>query len=378
MKHHFPPCIDLGQKPGRPALRHLNAALAVTLLAAPLSACNDRSATPVERAAFVRTEVVRPQDGQASFTLTGEVQARFRADLSFRVSGRVLERFLDVGAHVNAGDVLARLDPAEQQADLDAATAGVASAESQLRVAQATFDRQSYLISSGFTTRVAYDQAKEGLRTAESTLETAKAQLGTAKDALGSTELRAGAAGVITARSLEVGQVVQSAQPVYTLAQDGERNAIFDVPESMFFGDVENGQIALSLVSDPNITAVGYVREVSPAVDPKGSTVRVKVAIRNPPAAMTLGSAIAGTARTKAATNISLPWTALMATGSKPAVWIVDQRTKTVSLKPVTIDAYKAGAALIKGGLEPGERVVVDGGKLLSSGQPVTYHEDRS
>ena len=91
----------------------------------------------------------------------------------------MLERLVDVGAHVNAGDLLARLDPAEQQADLDAATAGVAAAEAQLRVAQATFDRQSHLISSGFTTRVAYDQAKEGLRTAESTLETAKAQLGT-------------------------------------------------------------------------------------------------------------------------------------------------------------------------------------------------------
>ena len=130
-----------------------------------LAACNDRSAAPVERAALVHTELVQPRDGQAASTLTGEVQARFSADLSFRVSGRVLERLVDVGAHVNAGDVLARLDPAEQQAELDAATAGVAAAESQLRVAKATFDRQTSLISSGFTTRVAYDQAQEQLRT---------------------------------------------------------------------------------------------------------------------------------------------------------------------------------------------------------------------
>ena len=101
------------------------------------------AATPVERAALVHTEIVQPQDGQASLTLTGEVQARFRADLSFRVSGRVIARLVDVGAHVNAGDLLARLDPAEQQADFDAATAGVAAAEAQLRVAQATFDRQT-------------------------------------------------------------------------------------------------------------------------------------------------------------------------------------------------------------------------------------------
>ena len=234
-------------------------------------------------------------------TLTGEVQARFSADLSFRVNGRVLARLVDVGAHVDAGDLLARLDPAEQQADFDAATAGVAAAAAQLRVAQATFDRQSSLLSSGFTTRVAYDQAQEQLRTAQSTLESAKAELGRAREALGDTELHARAAGVITARSLELGQVVQAAQSVFTLAQDGERDAVFDVPESMFFDDVEHGRVSLALVSDSGVTATGYVREISPAVDPKSSTVRVKVAIQNPPPAMTLGSAIAGTAGIKPA-----------------------------------------------------------------------------
>jgi RND family efflux transporter MFP subunit len=371
--HHFIP-----HPPAMAIPRPMRAAVALALLATPLGACNERFAAPVERPALVRTELVQPRQGQAAMTLTGEVQARFRADLSFRVSGRVLARVVDVGAHVKAGDLLARLDPAEQQADFDAATAGVAAAEAQLRVAQATFDRQSNLLSSGFTTRVAYDQAQEQLRTAQSTLESAKAELGRTHEALGDTELHARAAGVITARGLEIGQVVQAAQSVFALAQDGDRDAVFDVPESMFLGDMEEGRVSLALVSGPDVTAVGYVREISPAVDPKSSTVRVKVAIQNPPPAMTLGSAIAGTAGTKPAAEITLPWTALTAAGSKPAVWIVDPKTNTASLKPVTVGAYEAGAVLIKQGLEPGDRVVIDGGKLLSSGQPVTYGEDRS
>jgi RND family efflux transporter MFP subunit len=371
--HHFIP-----PPPARAISRPMSAAFALVLLAASLGACNDRAATAVERAAFVHTEIVQPQDGQASLTLSGEVQARFRADLSFRVSGRVLERLVDVGARVNAGDLLARLDPAEQQADFDAATAAVAAAEAQLRVAQATFDRQSNLLSSGFTTRVAYDQAQEQLRTAQSTLESANAELGRTREALGDTELHARAAGVITARSLEVGQVVQAAQSAFALAQDRERDAVFDVPESMFLGDIEGGRVSLALVSGPDVTGVGYVREISPVIDPKSSTVRVKVAIQNPPPAMTLGSVIAGTAGTKPTTEITVPWTALTATGSRPAVWIVDPKTKTASLKPVTVGAYEAGAVLIKEGLEAGDRVVVDGGKLLSSGQPVTFAGDRS
>ncbi len=360
------------------AIKKLGAGLAVALVASLLSACEKQSADASGQPAYVRTEIVRPKVRQGSVTQTGEVQARYRAELAFRVSGRVIARLVEVGAHVETGQVLARLDPSEQQADLDAATAAMAASESQLRVAAATFQRQKTLLANGFTTRVAFDQAQEGLKSAEASLEDAKAQLGKAKEALGDTELHADATGVITARRLEIGQVVQAAQPVFSLAQDGDRDAIFDVNEEVFFGDIEGGDVSLRLLSDPNVTALGRVREISPAIDTKSSTVRVKIAIQQPPPAMTLGSAVAGTVKLKLSAQIALPWTALMAAGNKPAVWIVDPATKTAALKAVTIGRHEAETVLIKHGLEPGERVVIDGGKLLSSGQRVTYDENRS
>ena len=158
-------------------LRHVRAGLALALLAAALSACNDDIAGSTQRPAFVRTEIVRPRVRQTSVTLTGEVQARFRADLAFRVSGRVVERLVEIGAHVDAGQVLACLDPAEQKADLDAAAAAVTASESQLRVATATFERQKTLLSNGFTTRVAFDQAQEGSQNAVSPFSTCETKL---------------------------------------------------------------------------------------------------------------------------------------------------------------------------------------------------------
>ena len=378
MDHHCVRYPHAGRKASKPLLKGLCAVATVAILAAPLSACNDGSAAVVKPEMYVRTEIVQPRLRQGSVTLTGAVQARFSADLSFRLSGRVRERLVDVGARVGPDEVLARLDAAEQQADADAASAAVTAAEAQLRVARATFDRQSQLIANGFTTRVAFGQAQEGLRTAEGSLEAAKAQLGTAKDALAYTELRAGASGVITARSLEVGQVVQAAQPVFSLAQEGERDAVFEVYEAILFADFDGGPVSLTLVSDPNVKATGRVREVSPAINPKSATIRVKVTIENPPKGMTLGSAVAGTAKWKPVAQIALPWTALMAAGSKPAVWVLDPSTKTASLKRVTVDRYEAEAVVIKDGLEPGERVVVDGGKLLSSGQRVFYADGSS
>lgn len=342
-------------------------------VAVGLAGCNERSVAPAKPATLVRTEVVRLRDHRTSVTLTGDVHARVRAELSFRVSGRVNERLVDVGTHVEAGDVLARIDPTEQQADLEAATAAVTAAQSQLRVATANFERQKTLLANGFTTRASYDQAEEAQRTAEGTLEATIAQLGTSKDALTYTELRASAAGVITARNLEVGQVAQAAQPVLTLAQDGARDAVFDLYEALFFRRAESDVVTLALMSDPTVTARGRVREVSPTIDPRTATVRVKVAIDNPPAAMTLGSAVSGTAHWQPVQRVILPWSALTASGTAPAVWVVDPASNTVSLKPVVVENYETGAVVIKSGLAPGERVVTEGAKLLSPGQTVTF-----
>ncbi|WP_448046375.1 efflux RND transporter periplasmic adaptor subunit [Bradyrhizobium liaoningense] len=323
--------------------------------------------------ALVKTELVRLQPRRTVIRLTGDVEARVSTELSFRVSGRVIERLVDVGAHVNAGDVLARIDPTEQQADLEGSKAAVSSAEAQLRVATATFERQKTLMASGFTTRVAFDQAQEGLRTAEGSLEAAKAQLGTSTDALTYTELRASAPGTITARNIEVGQVAQAAQSAYTLAEDGGRDAVFDVYESIFLSPMDGDTIKLTLLSDPSVTALARVREVSPTVDPKNATVRVKMAIQDPPAAMTLGSPVSGEGRTKPVDKIVLPWGALTADVNGPAVWVIDPKSQAVSLRSIVIETYETDAFIVSKGLVVGERVVTDGGKMLRPAQIVRY-----
>lgn len=341
-------------------------------LAVLLGACEQEVAV-TRPAKLVRTEIVQLQPHRATIRLTGDVQARVRTELSFRVSGRVTERMADVGSHVNAGDVLATIDPTEQQADLEGSKAAVAAAEAQLRVAIATFERQKSLMVSGFTTRVSYDQAQEGLRTAEGSLETARAQLGTSTDVLSYTELRASASGIITARNIEVGQVAQSAQSAYTLAEDGARDAVFDLYESIFLGQPESDTIKLTLVSDPAVTALGRAREVSPTVDPKNATIRAKVEIQNAPGAMTLGSTVTGEARTKPVDKIVLPWSSLTAALNGPAVWVIDPGTNAVSLRDIAVEIYETNSFVVGSGLAVGERVVTDGGKLLRPGQVVTF-----
>ncbi|WP_236841802.1 efflux RND transporter periplasmic adaptor subunit [Bosea sp. PAMC 26642] len=336
-----------------------------------LAACQDETSGPENPPTAVQVEAATLADYAPTIRLTGEIRPRVESDLSFRVGGRITERLVNVGDHVAADQVLARLDPQQQRATVTAAEAAVLSAEAVLRQATSSYERQKALLARGFTTQREHDQAQEAYRTADATLVDARAQLGTARDRLSDTVLQAGVAGVITARNAETGQVMQAAQTVFSIAQDGPRDAVFNVNESIFTREPADPAIALSLVSDPAITATGAVREVSPTVDRLTGTVRVKVGLAQSPAAMTLGASVIGEGRMQSHKLVVVPWSALSSGSGQPAVWTVDPLTNAVLLKPITVEGYETGKVFMREGLQPGEMVATGGAQFLRPGQVV-------
>jgi RND family efflux transporter MFP subunit len=319
----------------------------------------------------VLAQIASVASRDTSVSLTGQIEARVQSDLSFRFAGRIAERKVDVGDHVQAGQVLAVLETSEQLADVNSATAGVQGAEATLKQATAAFERQQALIKSGFTTQSSFDDAKQNIEAAQAALTGAKATLGTAQDALANTQLRADAQGIVIARNAEAGQVVDAAQPVYTVAQDGARDAVFDLYEALLVRPPPDTGVEIVLISDPSIKTVGKVREISPAIDPATGTVRVKVEIDDAPPEMKLGSAVIGVARFQPLDVVALPSTALSETDDKPAVWVVDPESKVASLRTVTMQSYRTGEILLRSGLRPGDIVVTGGAQLLRPGEIV-------
>jgi RND family efflux transporter MFP subunit len=319
----------------------------------------------------VRAQVVTRASRAASVTLTGEVKARVQSDLAFRFSGRIASRAVDVGDHVDAGQVLATLETTEQLADVSAATAGVEAADAKLRQASAAFERQKTLLSNGYTTQTIYDNANQALLTARASLDSAKANLGTAQEQLSYTVLRADAAGIVTARSAEAGQVVDAAQPIFTIAIDGGRDAVFDVYEALLVRQPADDRIAVTLLSNPSIGTTGRVRQVGPAIDAASGTVKVKVALDDPPQQMGLGAPVAGVGQFQPRDVVVLPWTAFFTQGGKPSVWVVDPRSKAVSARSVIVEGYRSGEILLRDGLKPGDVVVTAGTQLMRPGQIV-------
>jgi RND family efflux transporter MFP subunit len=345
-------------------------ALLCCMALALLTAC--QPTRPAERSPQrVKTVLLAETDYEPELTLTGDVRPQFQTDVSFRVSGRILERDVDVGEHVSVGQILAKIDPQEQNADVAAAQAVLDSANAQLRQVNATYDRQKELLAKGFTTRRDYDQAEAAARAAKASVDSAVAQLAVAQERLGDTELKAPVAGVITARNIEAGQVIQAAQPAFTIAQDGPRDAVFNVYDSLVGGGRVDPEVKIILLANPKIVADGRVREVAPTVDMTTGTIRVKVGLIDPPAAMNLGASVRGVAHIRPRKVIALPPRALSEMGGKPAVWIVDPQAKTVSLRNFTIDRYATDAIIVAGGLTPGEIVVAEGSQLLRPGEIV-------
>ena len=323
----------------------------------------------------VQVTTAEVTDYAPTLSLTGEIAARVSSNLSFRISGRVVERKAEVGQHVALGDVLARLDPAEAEADLDAANAAVASAEAVLKQNTASFARQKQLFDSGFTTRSGFDAAQQNLRTAENALDSAKAQAATAADALTYSVLKADKAGVVTARGIEVGQIAQVAQTAYAVAEDGPRDAVFNVFESVFFAHPSRLGVRLTLVADPSVKAIGHVREISPTVNTRAGTVTVKVAVDDPRNRMPLGAPVIGQAAFAARKVVELPWTAAASDAGQLAVWIYDPATGAVALKPVVAEAFDNERLVVAEGLNGGERVITAGAKFLFPGEVVAPQE---
>lgn len=248
-------------KPLRGWLRALLFLPAAVLL---LAGCKPETNTAPPKPRPVRTVVAEKSELGSSVILTGQLQAENEAALSFRIGGRIIERLAGTGDPVEPGQILARLDPQDELNALCSARAALSAAKGKLVEARNTFKRQETLLARGFTTKVLFDQAQQGLRTAEARADDAKAQVQIAEDRVSYTELKANAAGTITARGAESGEVVQAGQMIFQVARKEGWDAVFDVPAQVLRSAPPDPEIIIALTDDPSITARGQVRQVDP------------------------------------------------------------------------------------------------------------------
>lgn len=351
----------------------VSAGLALAGLAM-LSGCS-RQEAPKEPVRAVKLLTVGSSMLQAQAEYSGEIRARVETRLGFRVPGKLVQRHVEAGQRVGAGQLLAQIDPQDYQLAAGAAQAGVAAAQSQRDLTLADYRRFEALRNQGFISAAELERRESALQAAEAALKQAQAQFATQNNQAAYARLLSSASGVVTGIEAEAGQVVAAGQPVIRLAHDGPRDAVFAVPEQLVTS-LQPGQPLMAQLPGTGQSLKGRVREIAAAADPVTRTFQVKLALDASdklPLGVTVNVQMPKAAGAQT-TAPKLPTTALRQDGQDTAVWVLDEAGMTVQSRKVTVQTIDGQEAVIATGLRPGEKVVAVGVHVLSPGQKVTVY----
>lgn len=370
---------DLARSARRPAVvfRSVSAA-AVIMAAVGLAGCKEQTradAPPPERPVKVATVAYASTAETRDFV--GVIRARTESALGFRVAGKLVERPVDVGDRVTAGQVVARLDRTDLALQVRSAEAELDAARSSYAQAKSDEARYASLRSRGFAPVAEYERKKTALDAAASRVEQARQSLDLARNQLAYGDLVADADGVVVSVGAEPGQVVATGQTVVTVARDGPREAEVALPES-WLAEARRANAAVRLWADRGDAWPATLRELAPQADPVTRTYAARFTIEASGADLpTLGMTATVTLALPGTGDVArLPLAAVMNDGSGPSVFVVDPETSTLHRRKVELRSFTEEVALVEGGLKPGEQVVTLGIHQLRDGVAVRTLKD--
>ena len=349
----------------------MKALLIVWVGALLLAGCGREAPPPSADIRPVRAEQVGVRAEYSGTRYAGEVRARHETELAFRVAGRVQTRAVEVGTQVKAGQVIATLDPQDYALAVGAAQAQLTAAEAEAKLAQQDLQRFSELRAQNFISQAELDRRRTTAEAAQARARQLRAETARQGNQQAYTRLTAPHAGVVTAITLEPGQVVAAGQPVAQLARNGEREVRIDVPENALDALRAARTLTIRLWTAPDVRYAGRLRELSPMADAASRTYSARVSFAEPDAAVKLGMTATVEVGGEATPGLSVAQAALFKINGQPQVWVVDRQTLKVAARSVQLGALSGDRAAIVSGLAAGEWVVTAGVHKIAPGQRV-------
>lgn len=337
-----------------------------------LGACGDD--TPPEAVPSLTVSLAAPRlaDVTRDVVASGAVAAWEEVSVGVELSGlRVSSVEVEVGSVVAAGDVLLRIDDRTMASQLAQAEAAVVEARTTLETTRRRAARIRELANSQMVALQDAEQAEAERDNAEARLNTAIASRDAARVQRDFTVVRAPVAGVVSARSVQPGQVVGAGTELLRLIRDGRLEWRAELPER---------QLALVEVGNPvelayqGSTISGRVRAVSPGVDAESRTGTLYVDLPEP-GPLKAGVYLEGRIVTGSGQALMLPSEAVVQRDGHAYVFVLDDG-QVVQRRRVRTGLAEAGRIEIVEGLEPGRQVVVKGAGFLGEGDRVRVVAD--
>jgi HlyD family secretion protein len=320
-------------------------------------------------------------------TASGYLVARRKAVVSAKIQGRLAKLDVEEGSWVTAGQVIARLDNSDLQAQMDVARAGVQQATADLGEKQRQWALTQVLAKDGVVSQDQLRAAASRVRVAEAALAQSKANLSLAEANFQNTIIRAPFAGVVVKKMAEVGESVAPIPPgvnlstssgaIVGMADIATLEAEFDVSESNI-AKLQRSQPALVLVEAiPDHTYRAVLRQVLPTADRTKATITVKVRLLEKDANLRpemsakvtfLEHAVEASRAVRPI--ITIPKAALVEKNGTIAVFIMDDQKK-VHLVPVSIRGDRQDEVIVDKGLAGTEALLLRPPSTLKDGDLV-------
>lgn len=326
--------------------------------------------------AIVNVAVVQPTRGasEEEIVLPGNVQPFADAPVFARTDGYLRKWYVDLGAHVKAGRLLAEIETPEVDQQLQQARADLSTAEANQRLAQTTAERYADLMKSDSVSRQDYDTATGTLEARRTAVESARFNVKRLAQLTGFKQIRAPFDGVITARNIDTGALVTSgtgAKELFHIASTHTLRVFVNVPQ-IYSPQTTPGLTAdLTLQQFPGRRFKGTLVRTAQAIDPASRTLLIEIDVDNPTGELLPGSYLQAHLKLAAhQATVRVPVNALLFRSAGAEVATVD-RDSRVRLRAVAIQRDLGTELEVASGLTGEERVIVNPPDSIAEGQTV-------
>jgi RND family efflux transporter MFP subunit len=327
--------------------------------------------------------VIAPERGapQQEIVLPGTMQAFTDAPIYARTNGYLRKWYVDIGAPVRAGQVLADIDTPEIDQQLEQARADLATAEANERLARLTAERYRDLIKTDSVSKQDLDNANGGLEAKATAVASAKANVRRLEQLHAFTKITAPFDGVVTARNTDVGALIDSgsnAKELFHVASIHRLRVFVNVPENYSRAARAGLEADLTLSEFPGRTFTGRLARTAQSIDVASRTLLTEIDVDNPKGELLPGSYAEVHLKVPTdATTFKLPINAIIFRTEGVRVAVVGPDSK-VSLRPVTIGRDYGNSLEVVSGISGGERIIINAADSIEAGQTVRVAETKA